>query len=223
MSLASFKDLCIDASDAVDLGRFWAAALGLDFNRCDDHDARLTGPTPAHTIWVNQVPEPKTAKHRVHLDVHGSSIEEVEALGASVIDAETFPWIVMADPEGGEFCLFVRDDPPRYRLYELAVDCTDHEGLSQWWTDVIGGSRQIHPEGFSSIERIPGLPFDGITFASVEEGKAAKNRVHIDLVAPGIDPLLAAGATLLRRNDEAIAWDVLADPEGNEFCVFPSS
>ena len=62
MAIATYKDLCIDAVDAATLGRFWAAALGLDLELHDDGDAKLTGPTPAHTVWINTVPEPVTVE-----------------------------------------------------------------------------------------------------------------------------------------------------------------
>ncbi len=54
----------------------------------------------------------------------------------------------------------------------------------------------------------------------VLEAKTVKNRVHVDLFGDS-DELLALGATLVRRRDDERNWDVLADPEGNEFCVFP--
>ena len=79
-------------------------------------------------VWINQVPERKTAKYRIHLDVHGSSIEDLQAIGASVIDDEPFPWVVMADPDGGEFCLFIRKTPPEYRLYEVVIDLCRSQG-----------------------------------------------------------------------------------------------
>jgi hypothetical protein len=57
-------------------------------------------------------------------------------------------------------------------------------------------------------------------FAPVPEPKTVKNRIHWDVWADDVQPLLDAGATLLRARDDEIGWDVLADPEGNEFCVF---
>ena len=53
------------------------------------------------------------APSKVALDV--ASVAEAEALGATVVDSDSFPWTVMTDPEGGEFCLFVRDEVPTYR------------------------------------------------------------------------------------------------------------
>jgi len=222
VSLATFKDFCLDATDASTLGSFWSEALGLELHAEASGDTFLTGASTAHTIWINQVPEPKTVKHRIHRDVHGSSAENLEAIGASAIDDESFPWIVMADPEGGEFCLFVRKAPPAYRLYEIAIDCADHENLSRWWAAAIGGNRASDPRGFSYIEQIPVVPFGNLSFSSVSEPKTTKNRIHFDLFAESVDGLLGSGATLLRERDDEIRWDVLADPEGNEFCVFSS-
>lgn len=56
-------------------------------------------------------------------------------------------------------------------------------------------------------------------FTPVPEPKRVKNRVHWD-VWGSRDSLLAAGASLLRARDDEIGWDILADPAGNEFCVF---
>jgi len=220
VSLGIFKDFCIDAVDASALGRFWSAALGLEMHQQSNGDAFLTGPTPAHTIWINQVPEPRAVKHRIHLDVHGSSAADLEAMGAVVLDDQSFPWTVMADPEGGEFCLFVRDAPPRYRLYEIVVDCTDHVAISRWWEAAIGGTRVEDERGFSYIDRVPEAPFDSLSFVPVEEAKVSKNRIHLDLISDDVEAFLRAGATLLRARDIEIDWDVLADPDGNEFCVF---
>ncbi|MBA3232362.1 MAG: VOC family protein [Propionibacteriales bacterium] len=56
------------------MGRFWADALGLRFEP-DGQAGTLSGDDPTCRVWMNVVPEPKTAKHRVHLDVHALSID----------------------------------------------------------------------------------------------------------------------------------------------------
>jgi Glyoxalase-like domain len=58
-----------------------------------------------------------------------------------------------------------------------------------------------------------------MVFQSVPEPKTVKNRIHWDVWGETAT-FLATGATLLRGRDDEIGWDVLADPEGNEFCVF---
>jgi hypothetical protein len=219
--LATYKDLCIDAVDPVLLGTFYGRALGLDVEPLDDGDCVLRGPTPEHTIWMNRVPEAKTVKHRLHLDVHASSVADLEALGAEVLDAESFRWTIMADPEDGELCAFVRDEPPAYKLYEAVLDCTDHAAQSAWWHRLLGGIREVdEDQGFSWVRDVPGMPFESLTFVPVPEPKVVKNRLHLDVRTPDLDAVVAAGATVLRRPDEDIRWTVLADPEGNELCAF---
>jgi len=220
MAAAAYKDLCIDAVDADRLGRFWAQALGLTHRAHPDGDADLGGPTPQHRVWINAVPEPKTHKQRLHLDVHAASVAEHIGWGATVLDAASFRWTVMADPEGGEYCLFVRDEPPAYRLYELVVDAADPTALASWWADVLGARIEHDDEGFPGLVEIPGAPFEAIVFAPVPEPKAVKNRIHVDVTTDDVDRLVAAGARLLRARDEEISWTVMADPEGNEFCAF---
>jgi hypothetical protein len=108
MAIARFKDLCLDAADTTRLGVFWAAVLDRTWEAKDDGDGMVTGPSPGHTIWVNQVAEAKTVKHRVHLDIYARYLADLRALGATVVEPQhgTRTWTVMADPEGGEFCAF---------------------------------------------------------------------------------------------------------------------
>jgi Glyoxalase-like domain len=216
MPPAAYKDLCLDARDPLRLGRFWAAALGLALEECDDGDVVLRGPSPQHGVWVNAVPEPKTVKNRMHLDVHARSVEELLDLGATVVDEQP-RWTVMADPEGGEFCAFVREEPPEYRLYEVVLDAADHAAVGRWWAELLGGRCIDEGKGFVSIADIPGAPFEYLDVGTVPEPKAAKNRVHLDVVGDAAE-IVARGATVLAVHPR---WTVLADPEGNELCVFP--
>jgi len=105
---ARYKDLCLDARDRVVVGRFWAAALGLELTDRGDGVALLTGPTPRHTVWVDEVPEPKTVKNRVHVDLYADEVAQLLARGATLLrpPGEGHDWHVLADPEGNEFCVF---------------------------------------------------------------------------------------------------------------------
>jgi hypothetical protein len=223
MAIARFKDLCIDAADPVRLGEFWAGALGLELHRQDNGDTYLTGPTPEHTVWVNRVPEPKTVKHRMHLDLNVHSVDELTDLGATILDDESFRWTQLLDPEGGELCAFVRQGEITQRLYEIGVDTGDSaeaaHRIAAWWGEVLGAKLVDDERGFSWIEEIPGAPFESIDFAPVPEPKTVKNRLHLD-VTGNVDDLVAAGATVLRAQDDEIQWTVMADPDGNEFCAF---
>ncbi len=221
MAIATFKDLCIDAVDPVALGDFWAPTLGLVLTRLDDGDVRLDGPTSQHAVWVNKVPEPVTVKQRVHLDVHAASTDDVVARGATPLDTESFRWDIVRDPEGGELCVFTRDEVPSYKLYEVVVDSADPFAVAEWWHGVLGGELGGNQEkGWAWLDQLPGVPFENIVFVQVPEAKTAKNRIHLDIDVDEVQWLLDHGATVLREPDDVISWHVLADPEGNEFCAF---
>ncbi len=217
--MITFQDLCLDVADAQPAAAFWGPALGL---RPDPaRPVRLVDGIPEHTLWLNVVPEPKTVKHRVHLDVHVAAVSDLVDLGATVLD-ETQRWTVLADPEGGELCAFVREPAklPDYRLYEVVVDSADPARIGSWWADRYGVGVEIDRDenGEFSAIKPPSMPCE-MVFTHVPEPKTVKNRLHWD-VRGEVEELLDAGARLLRARDEEISWNVLADPEGNEFCVF---
>jgi len=229
MATAHFRDLVMDAVDPVRLSAFWAAAAGLtagkdDLERPGAGDMVLRGPTRQHVIWVNRVAEAKAAKHRVHLDVYARQLADLEALGAVVLEPEPPTgergWTVMTDPEGGEFCAFLHDDLPAYRIHGLVVDCADAVAQARWWGEVYGADLTVHPGDWATLENIPGFPILTMDFNPVPEPRTVKNRVHWDVSTPDLQPLLDAGAKLLRPADDEVRWDLLADPEGNEFCAF---
>ena len=221
MAIARFKDLCLDAGDPPRLGTFWAAVLGRTWQAQDDGDGLLTGPTPRHTIWVNRVPEAKTAKHRVHLDIYARDLADLEALGATIVEPQfgARTWTIMADPEGGEFCAFLRPEVPAERLHGLGIDSADPEVQARWWA-MVYGIDVTENDGWFTLESVPGMPIATMDFAPVPEPKTVKNRIHWDVTVPAVAPLVEAGATLLREPGGDIDWHVLADPEGNEFCAF---
>ena len=215
----SFKDLCIDAISPEVLATFWASALGLRAEP-SGADFRLVDDVPEHTLWVNKVPEPRTVKQRVHLDVDVAAVSDLTDLGAVIID-DAQSWTVMADPEGGELCAFVRepDRLPDYRVYEVVVDAADPVTIATWWAERYAANLcHDQDRAFSWIDQASGMPW-AMVFQWVPEPKTVKNRMHWDVWGE-TDDLLTAGARLIRKRDDEIGWDVLADPEGNEFCVF---
>ncbi|MCD4523430.1 VOC family protein [Nocardioides sp. cx-173] len=222
MSAATYKDLCIDAVDVPRMAAFWARVLGRDLRSSDDELATLTGPTERHTVWVNPVPEPVTAKQRVHLDVHAASVGDVLAAGATPLDLESFAWRVLRDPEGGELCVFERETVPDELLYEVVVDSADPERIATWWADVLGSTVETggQPGDRWVAVPVPGAPFEALVFGQVPEPKTVKNRIHWDVDTPDVRLLTGDGARVLREPDGDISWTVLADPEGNEFCAF---
>jgi hypothetical protein len=221
MPIARFKDLCIDASDSARLGPFWGAVLGREWEAKDDGDGLLTGPTRNHTIWVNTVPDAKTVKNRVHPDIYARDLADLEALGATIVEPQqgTRRWTVMADPEGGEFCAFLRPDLPAERLRGLVVDSADAGAQAQWWGGVYGVGITKN-DGWFALDGVPGMPILTMDFVAVPESKAVKNRVHWDVTVASVSPLVEAGAAVVREPGGDIGWYVLTDPEGNEFCAF---
>jgi hypothetical protein len=115
------------------------------------------------------------------------------------------------------------------RFKDLVLDAGDHHALADWWCRAMGYVRlDAHnpPEdGWVRPVEWP-VPIvdpagDGplIWVVPVPEKKTIKNRMHIDVFGD-LQEMLGLGATLLRGRDDEIDFDVLADPEGNEFCVF---
>jgi glyoxalase superfamily protein len=215
----AYKDLCVDVTNLDAGAAFLGPLLGLDSEERRPAVLRLGDGVAQHTVWLNLVGEERTVKNRVHLDVHVGAVVDVLAAGARVVD-DRQPWTVVTQEQAGELCVFVRPPErlPRYRLYELVVDCTDHEQVAAWWAARFGVEVQSDGE-VAWIAGGDGPPWE-LVFGSVPEPKLVKNRVHWDVVG-STGELLEAGATLLRARDDEIGWDVLADPEGNEFCVFP--
>jgi hypothetical protein len=223
MALAEFKDLNIDATDAAVLGPWWANVLDLEWDANEPEVGGARGRTPQHSIWFAEVPEPKTVKQRVHLDIYARSLAELEANGSVVIEPqrEGWGWTVMADPEGGEYCAFLRDELPADRLHGLVVDSVDPASIAQWWADVYGAVIVHDKSGYSTVEQVPGMPILTMDFVPVPEPKTVKNRIHWNVTAANVNALMVAGAQVLRRPADEPRWTVMADPEGNEFCVFP--
>ena len=110
------------------------------------------------------------------------------------------------------------------RFTELVIDAANPERLAEFWTAVLGGQPTGRYPGAVEIAGPAGGP--SLTFVPVPDEKKGKNRLHIDVNPVGCDQaeeverLIGLGA---RRVDigqgSDKSWVVLADPEGNEFCV----
>ncbi|MQA82887.1 MAG: hypothetical protein GEV10_31285 [Streptosporangiales bacterium] len=223
MAIARFKKVCLDAVDPMRLGPFWADILDLRWEPADWGEGGLYGPEPQCRVWVNKVDEPKTVKHRVHLDMYAVSLAGLQALGSQVDvpEGDDRTWTVMTDLEDGEYCAFLRNELPANRLHGLVVDCVDPRAQARWWGEVYGAMVIDNERGHSTIENVPDMPILTMDFCPVPEPKTAKNRIHWDVAVSDLDRMVDMGATVLRwKGDDGIAWHVLADPEGNEFCAF---
>ncbi len=110
-------NITFDCDDVLRVANFWSTALGRPLDtRSSELFASIGGADGARAdpAWYFvKVPEPKTAKNRVHLDLttpEPAAVDELMALGATVIGEHEVPggshhWTVMHDPEGNEFCI----------------------------------------------------------------------------------------------------------------------
>ncbi|MFJ7244089.1 VOC family protein [Kitasatospora sp. NPDC098652] len=115
-------------------------------------------------------------------------------------------------------------------LQNVAIDCANAYELARFWSEVTG--RPLGPDDKPGDEEVAVMLTEGpvLYFSQVPEPKTVKNRLHLCLRPEGprdqeVARLLALGATLVadRREPDGAGWAVLADPEGNEFCVLRSA
>ena len=105
----------------------------------------------------------------------------------------------------------------------ITVDCVDPERLARWWADALGGTVVVLMPGEFALVSREGGPALG--FQRVDAPTPGKNRVHVDFSAADVDAevdrLVALGAAETGRHsvDGGFRWVVLADPDGNAFCV----
>lgn len=208
--------------------------------RVDDNDLRRM------PIYIQRVPEPKDGRNRVRLEVASPDPdrerERLVGLGARS-DAGSGD---LSDIEGNEFTIVQAADEDA-SLHSVVIDATDPDRLLHFWASATGyqidrdelrcsptvadlhwrgdhfelaGQRLLHICGAGAD--VGPAPFDlvpGLEFSPTDQPKHVKNRLHVDLNSTDVnadrDRLTDLGATVIR-------WDtdhVLADPEGNEFCL----
>lgn len=112
------------------------------------------------------------------------------------------------------------------KLGMVTFDTRDPMAIGAWWAQATGGQIVEDNDGWFVIVA-PGDAQPNLAFQKVEDPTPGKNRVHLDLGADDpdaeVERLLAAGATKVDRHEMGgFAWTVLADPEGNQFCVSPT-
>jgi predicted enzyme related to lactoylglutathione lyase len=229
--------LCIDANDPHRLGRFWAGVLGWEL--ADDSDggiALLPSDDTGFRIESFPTEEPKTGPNRMHLDLTSTSLEDQQQtvaraleLGARHIDVGQRPdegHVVLADPEGNEFCVI---EPGNEFLADCgfigAIACDGSQQVGYFWSEVLGWPLVWDQDQETAIRSPHGGP--KITWGGPPlRPKTGKNRLHFDIAPPvdgdqeaEVERLLSLGATRVDIGQGHVSWVVLADPDGNEFCV----
>jgi predicted enzyme related to lactoylglutathione lyase len=118
------RNVAFDCVDPFDLAHFWAKVFrcSVDPEFKPDTDEAAIEPSTGPRLYFQRVPEPKTVKNRVHICLQPQAlrdreVERIRALGATVVadhrDPDGAGWVVLADPEGNEFCV-VRSDAERH-------------------------------------------------------------------------------------------------------------
>lgn len=113
------------------------------------------------------------------------------------------------------------------RIQCLCIDTADPARIASFWESALGWRRTWEEEGQVCLEPPEGSPEDGVApdlmFLKVPEGKAVKNRLHLDLrpddQAAEVARLEALGARRADIGQDDVTWVVMADPDGNEFDV----
>jgi catechol 2,3-dioxygenase-like lactoylglutathione lyase family enzyme len=234
--------IAMSARDTSALGRFWAEALGWQVVGDEPDQANLEPagfnyPDPAALcIDILPVPEPKTVKNRVHVDLATTSaahqanlVARLRDLGATPADVGQgdVPWTVLADPEGNEFCV-LGPGPVTLSTGPIAavvVDCSDPQAMARFWGEAMDWTVHKATGSQAVLRSAKGVgPY--LQFLRTQDAKTTKNRIHLDLrpylgddQSAEVARLQALGATPADVGQGNVPWTVLADPEGNEFCV----
>lgn len=108
-------------------------------------------------------------------------------------------------------------------LAAITFDCDEPMALATWWAEAIGSKITNDDGEFVSVDGAT-IGFRILGFGRVPEGKTAKNRMHIDLHADDraaeVARLIEHGASCVAEHEApGLAWTVLRDPAGNEFCI----
>lgn len=227
----------VDALDPEALSTFWATLLSQD-PAVEEDGIFVLSPGGGTEFRVEFAPtdEPKSGPNRMHFDLPSASAEDQQhtvqralALGARHLDVGQLPietHVVLADPEGNEFCViaagnrFLVGSGP---IGALACDGTRAVGL--FWRAALDWPLVWDQDEETAIE----APHSGTRISwggPPVAPKHGKNRWHLCLAPPAggdqrseVERLRGLGAHPVDIGQGEVPWAVLADPDGNEFCV----
>ncbi|MEV0650907.1 VOC family protein [Phytomonospora sp. NPDC050363] len=231
--------LSVDAHDPRALARFWSGVLGFELVDDprdgivllpdDDTGFRLRylpggrrekiGSNQAHFDMTSQSPEHQAATVAKVLELGGSHLD----IGQGDVDH-----VVMADPEGNEFCVL---EPGNNFLagcpFIGAVSSDGSQAVGYFWSKALDWPLVWDQDEETAIQSPHGGP--KITWGGPPmDEREGKNRLHFDLVTPPggdlraeVDRLISLGAKSLDIGQGDVEHVVLADPDGNDFCVYP--
>lgn len=229
--------LCFDANDPLRLAEFWAGVMGgLVADDPRGGISLLPGDATGFPLRFVSTQEHKTGPNHVHFDLTSTSLGDQQqtvatalALGARHIDIGQRPeegHVVLADPEGNEFCVI---EPGNAFLADCgflgAVSGDGSQQVGYFWSEALGWPLvwdQYEETAIRSPLGGPKFTWGGPPLRP----KIGKSRLHFDLApAAGGDPyaevdrLISLGATRIDIGQGDVSWLVMADPDGREFCV----
>jgi glyoxalase superfamily protein len=228
--------LSIDALEPSRLARFWAGVLRWETADPLDGIALLPGDDTPFRIRFAQTQEPKVGQNQMHFHLTSASPADQQqtvttslALGARHIDVGQRPeegHIVLADPEGNEFCVI---EPGNNWLagcgFFAELACEGSREAGYFWSETLGWPLvwdQDQETAIRSPRGGPKISWGGPPLLP----KTGKYRMHFDLAPPAggdqqaeVERLIGLGATRIDIGQGDVSWVVMADPDGHEFCV----
>jgi predicted enzyme related to lactoylglutathione lyase len=232
--------LGLDANDPVALARFWAEALRWDVADETADEVRLL-PTDGTRFGLHVVPDqrPKVGQNRIHLDLTSTSLDDqresvarLVELGARHIDIGQRPdegHVVLADPEGNEFCVIGPDNTFLADCERLgAINCDGTRDVGYFWSAALAWPLVWDQDEETAI-RAPDGTGPLITWSGPPLlPKHGRNRLYLEVTPHDhadrnaeVDRLMALGATRVDIGRGDADRVVMSDPDGNEFCVLP--
>ena len=223
--------LCIDANDPAVLARFWGGLFRWEV--ADDGTSLLPGDDTGFRIRFLPTDEPKTEPSWIHFDLTSnleaqeSTVDRALALGARHLDVGQLPeegHVVIADPEGNEFCVVPAGNNFLAECGFIGALSSDGvQAVGYFWSEVLGWPLVWDQDEETAIRSMRGGPIISWGGPPVRP-KTSRNRWHYDLApADGgdldteVERLLSLGATRVGAGHDGSV--VLADPGGNELCV----
>jgi hypothetical protein len=237
---AQLLSLCIDANAPARLASFWAGVLGWVMTSDRDGPALLPDDDTGFRILFLETAEPKTGPNQMHFDLTSTSLEDQQAtvarslrLGARHIDVGQRPeegHVVLADPEDNEFCVI---EPGNAFLADCgfigALASDGSQAVGYFWSAALGWPLVWDRDEETAIRSPHGGP--KITWGGPPlNPRTGRRRLHFDLGvrADGdqraeLTRLLDLGATRIQDEQDERGRVLMADPDGNQFCLWPTA
>jgi len=231
------SSVCFDANDPLGLARFWAGILRWEMaDDLGDGVAILPGDDTGFGMRFTPTQKPEAGQNQMHFHLTSTSLEDQQqtvaralGLGGRHLDVGQRPdegHVVLADPEGNEFCVI---EPGNSFLADCGffaeVTCDGSQQVGYFWSQVLGWPvvwDQDQETAIRSPRGGPKISWGGPPLMP----KTGKNRLHFDLAPPAggdqqaeVDRLISLGARRIDIGQGEVSWEVMADPDGHEFCV----